>query len=145
MFQPKTMWLSTKKPWVVEVEIEITVALLKLQAQIATYINLVLALLNLLCNWCSISFELHTQTIKLWKPEPTKSCCCSLTSSSVSSTEGSHPVFWLHCQRSQLCQTGRALHQDFRSLEFYNLWNRPQWNCLMNTTLWRDTFSMCFF
>lgn len=52
----------------VAVEDEIDIVILKWQAKIATYSNLVLALLNVLRKWGGISLDLHSQAIK----------CCSL-------------------------------------------------------------------
>lgn len=48
----------------VAVEDEIDIVILKWQAKIATYSNLVLALLNVLRKWGGISLDLHSQAIK---------------------------------------------------------------------------------
>lgn len=67
----------------VAVEAEIDIVILKRRAKIATYSNLVSALLNVLRYWGGISLDLHSQAMKCCRAKLTKSCCCSLTRFSV--------------------------------------------------------------
>lgn len=67
----------------VAVEAEIDIVILKRRAKIATYSNLVSALLNVLSYWGGISLDLHSQAMKCCRAKLTKSCCCSLTRFSV--------------------------------------------------------------